>query len=116
MLSFIHQNYYKSISLQDIDESGNMTTSDISTETTNENGIITEQLQYDTLYRITETQAPYGYVLDDKLLLPLFCVGVEHVRTPRTYYSVCDGICFDEEKNIVDLKNDNFNGGGVQRQ
>lgn len=44
----------------------------------------------------------YRYVLDDKLLLPLFCVGVEHVRTPRTYYSVCDGICFDEEKNIVD--------------
>lgn len=55
----------------------------------------------------------YRYVLDDKLLLPLFCVGVEHVRTPRTYYSVCDGICFDEEKNIVDLKSDNFNGGGV---
>ena len=48
----------------------------------------------------------YRYVLDDKLLLPLFCVGVEHVRTPRTYYSVCDGICFDEEKNIVDLKNE----------
>lgn len=43
-------------------------------------------------------------------------MGVDHVRTPRTYYSVCDGICFDEEKNIVDLKNDNFNGGGVQRQ
>ena len=53
----------------------------------------------------------YRYVLDDKLLLPLFCVGVEHVRTPRTYYSVCDGICFDEEKNIVDLKSDIFNGG-----
>ena len=48
----------------------------------------------------------YRYVLDDKLLLPLFCVGVEHVRTPRTYYSVCDGICFDGEKNIVDLKSD----------
>ena len=46
----------------------------------------------------------YRYVLDDKLLLPLFCVVVEHVRTPRTYYSVCDGICFDEEKNIVDLR------------
>ena len=25
-------------------------------------------------------------------------------------------IITDEEKNIVDLKNDNFNGGGVQRQ
>lgn len=48
----------------------------------------------------------YRYVLDDKLLLPLFCVGVEHVRTPRTYYSVCDGICFDEEKNIVDRTTD----------
>lgn len=57
----------------------------------------------------------YRYVLDDKLLLPLFCVGVEHIRTPRTYYSVCDGICFDEEKNIVDLKSDNFNGGGGNR-
>ena len=46
----------------------------------------------------------YRYVLDDKLLLPLFCVGVEHVRTPRTYYSVCDGICFDGVKNIVEFK------------
>lgn len=56
------------------DESGNMNTSDISTETTNENGIITEQLQYDTLYRITETQAPYGYVLDDK---PIYILDVK---------------------------------------
>lgn len=41
----------------------------------------------------------YRYVLDDKLLLPLFCVGVDHVRTPRTYYSVCDGICVGGQRD-----------------
>ena len=54
----------------------------------------------------------YRYVLDDKLLLPLFCVGVEHVRTPHTYYSISNGVCFDEKKNIVNLKNGYFNLGG----
>ena len=56
----------------------------------------------------------YRYVLDDKLLLPIFCVGVEHVRTPHIYYSVNNGNCFDEKKNIVDLKNRNFNLGGTE--
>ena len=57
----------------------------------------------------------YRYVLDDKLLLPLFCVGVDNVRTPRTYYSISNGICFDEEKNIVDLKKIDFKWGGGDR-
>lgn len=48
----------------EFDEYGNMTTSDISTPTTGNDGTIAQNLQYDTLYKITETQAPDGYVLN----------------------------------------------------
>ena len=83
------------------DESGKMTTSDISTETTNENGIITEQLQYDTLYRITETQAPYGYVLDDK---PIYILDV---KDKDNYVNTVKQKIKDGELNIL-YKQENF--------
>lgn len=83
------------------DESGNMTTSDISTETTDENGIITEQLQYDTLYRITETQAPYGYVLDDK---PIYILDV---KDKDNYVNTVKQKIKDGELNIL-YKQENF--------
>lgn len=83
------------------DESGNMTTSDISTETTNENGIIIEQLQYDTLYRITETQAPYGYVLDDK---PIYILDV---KDKDNYVNTVKQKIKDGELNIL-YKQKNF--------
>lgn len=83
------------------DESGNMNTSDISTETTNENGIITEQLQYDTLYRITETQAPYGYVLDDK---PIYILDV---KDKDNYVNTVKQKIKDGELNIL-YKQENF--------
>lgn len=83
------------------DESGNMTTSDISTETTNENGIITEQLKYDTLYRITETQAPYGYVLDDK---PIYILDV---KDKDNYVNTVKQKIKDGELNIL-YKQENF--------
>lgn len=83
------------------DESGNMTTSDISTETTNENGIITEQLQYDTLYRITEIQAPYGYVLDDK---PIYILDV---KDKDNYVNTVKQKIKDGELNIL-YKQENF--------
>lgn len=83
------------------DESGNMITSDISTETTNENGIITEQLQYDTLYRITETQAPHGYVLDDK---PIYILDV---KDKDNYVNTVKQKIKDGELNIL-YKQENF--------
>lgn len=33
---------------------------------TDASGIITQDLDFDTLYKITETKAPIGYVLDNK--------------------------------------------------
>lgn len=50
----------------------------------------------------------YRYALDDKPLLPIFCVGVEHVRTPHIYCSISNGICFDDKKNIMNLKRGHF--------
>lgn len=43
-----------------------ITTSKIATVTTDASGIITQDLDFDTLYKITETKAPDGYVLDNK--------------------------------------------------
>lgn len=43
-----------------------ITTSKIATVTTDVDGIITQDLDFDTLYKITETKAPDGYVLDNK--------------------------------------------------
>lgn len=47
-----------------IEANRDITASEISTATTDANGTITKDLQYDTLYKITETQAPDGYVLN----------------------------------------------------
>ena len=44
----------------------------------------------------------YRYVLDDKLMLPLYCIGIPNTRTPRTYYTISNGICFDEHKQIIE--------------
>lgn len=46
------------------DEHGKMVTSDKMDLTTGDDGTITQNLQYDTLYKITETKAPDGYVLN----------------------------------------------------
>lgn len=69
------------------DEYGKMTTSEISTPTTGNDGTIAQNLQYDTLYRITETKAPDGYVLDDE---PIYILDVKkgnesYVDTVKQY-------------------------------
>lgn len=45
--------------------------------------------------------AEYRYVLDDKLLLPLFCEGIANVRTPKTFLTIYNNIWFDENKNLI---------------
>ena len=59
------------------DEYGKMTTSEISTPTTGNDGTIAQNLQYDTLYRITETQAPDGYVLNKE---PIYIFDVNKAK------------------------------------
>ena len=56
----------------------------------------------------------YRHVLDDKLLLPLFCVGVSNVRTPHTFFTISETSCFDENKNLINfesISSKKFGGG-----
>lgn len=92
----------------EFDKDGKMTTSDISTATTDENGIITKQLQYDTLYKITETKAPDGYVLNDK---PIYILDVtkdneSYVDTVKQYLKNIDlEVSYQEENFNLQVRN-----------
>lgn len=83
------------------DEYGKMTTSEISTPTTGNDGTIAQNLQYDTFYRITETQAPYGYVLDDE---PIYILDV---KDKDNYVNTVKQKIKDGELNIL-YKQENF--------
>lgn len=90
------------------DGNGKMTTSDISTETTNESGTITKNLEYDTLYKITETKAPDGYVLDTK---PIYILDVKkgnesYVDTVKQYLKNINlEVSYQEENFNLQVRN-----------
>lgn len=90
------------------DEYGKMTTSDISTATTDENGNITKNLEYNTLYKITEIQAPNGYVLDDE---PIYILDVtkdneSYVDTVKQYLKNIDlEVSYQEENFNLQVRN-----------
>lgn len=92
----------------EFDKDGKMTTSDIGTLTTDRNGIITKQLQYDTLYRITETQAPDGYVRNDK---PIYILDVKkgnesYVDTVKQYLKNLNlEVSYQEENFDIQVRN-----------
>lgn len=85
-----------------------MTTSDISTATTDENGNITKNLEYNTLYKITEIQAPNGYVLDDE---PIYILDVtkdneSYVDTVKQYLKNIDlEVSYQEENFNLQVRN-----------
>lgn len=90
------------------DEYGKMTTLDISTATTDENGNITKNLEYNTLYKITEIQAPNGYVLDDE---PIYILDVtkdneSYVDTVKQYLKNIDlEVSYQEENFNLQVRN-----------
>ena len=90
------------------DGNGKMTTSDISTETTNESGTITKNLEYNTLYKITETKAPNGYVLDTK---PIYILDVKkgnesYVDTVKQYLKNINlEVSYQEENFNLQVRN-----------
>lgn len=90
------------------DEYGKMTTSEISTPTTSNDGTIAQNLQYDTLYRITETKAPDGYVLDDE---PIYILDVKkgnesYVDTVKQYLKNINlEVSYQEENFNLQVRN-----------
>lgn len=59
-----------------------ITTSKIATVTTDAKGVITQDLDFDTLYKITETKAPDGYVLDNK---PIYILDLKDKEKDTSY-------------------------------
>lgn len=59
-----------------------ITTSEIATATTDASGKITQDLDFDTLYKITETKAPNGYVLDSK---PIYILDLKDMENDTSY-------------------------------
>lgn len=90
------------------DEYGKMATSDKMDLTTGDDGTIAQNLQYDTLYKITETQAPNGYVLDDE---PIYILDVKegnesYVDTVKQYLKNINLEVSYQEKNFnLQVKN-----------
>ena len=85
-----------------------MTPSEISTSTTGNDGTIAQNLQYDTLYKITETKAPDGYVLDDE---PIYILDVKkgnesYVDTVKQYLKNADlRVSYQEENFSLNVMN-----------
>lgn len=90
------------------DGNGKMTTSDISTATTDESGNIIKNLEYNTLYKITEIQAPNGYVLDDE---PIYILDVKkdnesYVDTVKQYLKNINlEVSYQEENFNLQVRN-----------
>lgn len=59
-----------------------ITTTKIATVTTDASGTITKDLDFDTLYKITETKAPDGYVLDNK---PIYILDLKDKEKDTSY-------------------------------
>lgn len=92
----------------EFDKDGKMSPSEISTSTTGNDGTIAQNLQYDTLYKITETKAPDGYVLDDE---PIYILDVKkgnesYVDTVKQYLKNADlRVSYQEENFSLNVMN-----------
>lgn len=92
----------------EFDKDGNMTTSEISTPTTGNDGTIAQNLQYDTLYKITEKQAPNDYVLDNN---PIYILDVKkgnesYVDTVKQYLKNINlEVSYQEENFNLQVRN-----------
>lgn len=79
-----------------------ITPTKIATVTTDASGIITQDLDFDTLYKITETKAPDGYVLDNK---PIYILDLKD--KDESYVTNIKSIIKDSEL-FVRYKQQNF--------
>lgn len=69
--------------IEKCETNGNVITpTKIATVTTDANGLITQDLDFDTLYKITETKAPDGYVLDNK---PIYILDLKDKEKDTSY-------------------------------
>lgn len=59
------------------------------------------EILFSTKFEKKANNSKYSYVLDDKLLLPVFVNGVENVKTPDTIATFCNGVYYDSKNNVL---------------
>lgn len=81
-----------------------ITPTKIATVTTDANGLITQDLDFDTLYKITETKAPDGYVLDNK---PIYILDLKDKEKDTSYLEKIKTLVKDNKLYVI-YKQQNF--------
>ena len=81
-----------------------ITPTKIATVTTDANGLITQNLDFDTLYKITETKAPDGYVLDNK---PIYILDLKDKEKNTSYLEKIKTLVKDNKLYVI-YKQQNF--------
>jgi len=81
-----------------------ITPTKIATVTTDANGLITQNLDFDTLYKITETKAPDGYVLDNK---PIYILDLKDKEKDTSYLEKIKTLVKDNKLYVI-YKQQNF--------
>lgn len=81
-----------------------ITPTKIATVTTDANGVITQDLDFDTLYKITETKAPDGYVLDNK---PIYILDLKDKEKDTSYLEKVKTLVKDNKLYVI-YKQQNF--------
>ena len=75
-----------------------ITPTKIATVTTDANGVITQDLDFDTLYKITETKAPDGYVLDNK---PIYILDLKDKEKDTSYLEKIKTLVKDNKLYVI---------------
>lgn len=81
-----------------------ITPTKIATVTTDANGVITQDLDFDTLYKITETNTPDGYVLDNK---PIYILDLKDKEKDTSYLEKIKTLVKDNKLYVI-YKQQNF--------
>ena len=62
------------------------------------------EILFSSDYEPTVNPAEYRYVLDDKLLLNVFCMGINNVRTPKVFGTFCNGVFWGDDNVAISKK------------
>lgn len=62
------------------------------------------EILFSTKFEPMVNPRAYRYVLDDKILLSLFCCGEKNVRIPETVGTYCNGVYFDANHRTMSLE------------
>lgn len=62
------------------------------------------EIIFSSVFEPTVNPEEYRYVLDDKLLLNVFCHGIDNVRTPEVFGTFCNGVFWGGDNIAISKK------------